>query len=227
MIDGPEAGLRFQLWLHRAWPFRALAWVLSRRVSKSLGFGRFHANDFEPLTSAQHAVVAAAEPARRGRVIESLLPTDANPTKNPRKILFIDFDGVLHATSGTADAMRQFVWLPNLLATLEGHEVGIVVHASAREHSSEEFLRHRLGLPEALWRGTTSPNLGRWLSIRAWLEDHPETRSYRILDDQPGEFPPGLPELILCDGRKGVSAPSVQKKLKDWLREEKTGDIND
>ena len=36
----------------------------------------------------------------------------------PLKIVFIDFDGVLHATVGKPAAMRQFVWLPILLELL-------------------------------------------------------------------------------------------------------------
>ena len=41
MIDWPETRLRLQLWLHQSWPVRALAWMLSKRVPESQGFGKF------------------------------------------------------------------------------------------------------------------------------------------------------------------------------------------
>jgi hypothetical protein len=64
------------------------------------------------------------------------------------RVIFLDFDGVLHATVGPASAMRQFVWLPALLGLLEPHEdVRLVVHASARQNSPEAFLRDRLEIP--------------------------------------------------------------------------------
>lgn len=44
MIDWPETRLRFQLWLHQTWPFRALAWLRSLGVPKGKGFGRFGGN---------------------------------------------------------------------------------------------------------------------------------------------------------------------------------------
>lgn len=136
MIDWPETRLRLQLWLHRAWPFRVLAWLRSRGVPESKGFDKFgdkpcrpvptltpqqvalHGGiaeskafslenaaklyartkpisdketekivlekyesmefaDFEPITTAQYEVLAQAAPLKCGRLIDSLLPDDA------------------------------------------------------------------------------------------------------------------------------------------------------
>lgn len=44
MIDWPETRLRLQLWLHRAWPFRAITWLRFLGVTKGKGFGRFGGN---------------------------------------------------------------------------------------------------------------------------------------------------------------------------------------
>jgi len=41
VIDWPETRLRLQLLLHRAWPFRVLAWLRSRGVPESEDFGEF------------------------------------------------------------------------------------------------------------------------------------------------------------------------------------------
>lgn len=49
------------------------AYSLLIAIAKTLGEAD---GDIEPLTQEQHAVLAHAEPATRGKVIESLLPTD-------------------------------------------------------------------------------------------------------------------------------------------------------
>lgn|GEM_PF-4224415 len=57
MIDWPETRLRLQLWLHRAWPFRVLAWVRSRGVPESEDFGEFGDNQ-EPCRFVEAMVCA-------------------------------------------------------------------------------------------------------------------------------------------------------------------------
>lgn len=140
-----------------------------------------------------------------------------------RRALFLDFDGVLHATHGRADVMREFVWLPILLKLIEHHQdVYLVVHASARRTSSAEFIGTRLELSNVglahLYAGVTPAKFDRWASIQAWLAEHPAVESYRILDDQAGEFPSPPPaELILCNPTLGLSAPGVQAALARFL----------
>lgn len=138
---------------------------------------------------------------------------------SPMRIIFTDFDGVLHATSGPAASMRQFVWLPQLLQLLEGHgDVRLVIHASARQSSPGSFLVQRLGAAASICLGVTDPKLARWPSIAHWLSSHPEVRRFCILDDMPSEFPKPAPaELIVCDGRTGVSSPEIQEQLRQWL----------
>lgn len=100
------------------------------------------------------------------------------------KVLFIDFDGVLHATHGRGSIMREFVWLPILKELIAGNnDIRIVVHASARRHSDPGFLGTRLGLPDNVYLGVTPGHLDRWPSIQAWLEKRPDVVSFRILDD--------------------------------------------
>ncbi|EYC52945.1 hypothetical protein AZ34_14500 [Hylemonella gracilis str. Niagara R] len=135
------------------------------------------------------------------------------------KILFLDFDGVLHATSGPATSMREFVWLPILKDLIAGHsDLRIVLHTSHRFTSSPEFLLSRLGLGKDVCLGVTKPSLGRWPSIQDWTKGRPWIKSFRILDDQAREFPnPPPTELILCDGRRGLSETRVQDILRQWL----------
>ena len=135
------------------------------------------------------------------------------------KVLFLDIDGVLHAVDGPGPNMRQFVWLPVLKDLIGGHDdLRIVIHASARRTSPADFLCAQLGLGKGLCLGVTNPRLERWTSIRDWIENYPLIESFRVLDDQAHEFPEPLPaQLILCDGRRGLSEPAVQAALKEWI----------
>lgn len=141
--------------------------------------------------------------------------------KASKKILFLDFDGVLHAVSGPAASMREFVWLPILKEILfgQGHDqVRVVIHASYRRATPADFLRQRLGFDETQCLGVTNPRMDRWPSIQDWLQQNPWVESYRILDDQEMEFPsPPPPELILCDSRRGLTDLRVQDLLKEWI----------
>lgn len=135
------------------------------------------------------------------------------------RVLFIDFDGVLHATSGPAAAMREFVWLPILKEIIAGQDdLRVVIHASYRKATPEDFLRQRLGFSEEICLGVTNPKLERWASIQHWLGENSGVESFRILDDQVVDFPyPPPSELILCDGRKGLSDEGVQQALRGWV----------
>lgn len=136
------------------------------------------------------------------------------------KVIFLDFDGVLHATVGKGASMREFVWLPilkDLISTRD--DCKIVIHSSYRRTHKPEYLRERLGLGKDVFLGVTLPTLERWASIQDWLRRNRSwVESFRILDDQAFEFPnPAPAELILCDGRKGLSEERVQRELHAWL----------
>lgn len=135
------------------------------------------------------------------------------------RVLFIDFDGVLHATHGRGAIMREFVWLPILKKLISGqNDIRIVAHASARRHADPAFLGTRLGFPDNVYMGVTPAHLDRWPSIQAWLAARTDVVSFRILDDQGFEFPVTPPaELILCQPQQGVSEVRVQDALKAWL----------
>lgn len=143
----------------------------------------------------------------------------------PHRVLFLDFDGVLHPTSiglglDSNEVIRtgHFGWLPHLASVLRPHpDVVIVVHSTWRYNYDEDELRELLGAVGGRVVGAT-PRGPRYESITWWLQQNPSFASYRILDDEPVEFPDPLPaELVLCDPLRGVSSPEVLAALKDWL----------
>lgn len=143
-----------------------------------------------------------------------------------KRVLLCDFDGVLHPTLGRGDAPAggplvatpHFGWIPALAGALRGHDdVALVVHSTWR-HDYDDELREVLGVLGSRLIGATSRSLQRYESILAWLVEYPVYASYRILDDDPSEFPVPLPaELILRDPASGVAAPAVLKALRAWV----------
>jgi len=136
------------------------------------------------------------------------------------RVLFVDFDGVLHPGPGVASSLSLWCWLPILVQALAGHEdVRIVVHSTWRQDHTVSELRELLGsLGEHVIDVT--PEAGRLESIERWLEAHPEVTSYRILDDDESDFFfPLPPELILCDPERGISDSMARSQLRQWLNE--------
>ena len=133
------------------------------------------------------------------------------------RALFIDFDGVLQPYPPRA-GLSQMCWLPLLAELLETHpDVVLVVHASMREHSPPQFIRGLLG--KIGWRlHGVAPRGPRWPAIQSYLASHPELRRYLVLDDMASEFPrPAPPDLLLCNGTTGITAPAVRDSLCVWL----------
>lgn len=142
------------------------------------------------------------------------------------RALFLDFDGVLHPTLFKVDlepvetiiGTGLFGWLPNLARALAPYpEVVIVVHSTWRHTHDDDELRMLLDPVSTRVLGSTPPGI-RYESILEWLRQNPTFTDYRILDDETVEFPDPAPvELIVCDPRTGVSAPTVQAALRQWL----------
>lgn len=65
MIDWPEIRLRLALWLHNAWPFRVIAWLLDRGVPHERGFGSFRSPVVVPTAEQiRHARACIADSER-------------------------------------------------------------------------------------------------------------------------------------------------------------------
>ncbi|RYH28381.1 MAG: hypothetical protein EON54_23415 [Alcaligenaceae bacterium] len=132
----------------------------------------------------------------------------------------LDFDGVLHPSQGSD--VPDFAALPLLEGALSGLECSVVISSTWREHYPLTELRALLGNvirphvvgvlgPDQYGQHVRYRNILVWLNANTWCTD------WRALDDSASEFPPECPQLILCDGRIGMSALQVQV-IKAWLR---------
>ena len=132
------------------------------------------------------------------------------------KTLMVDFDGVLHPTSGG----QFFSRLTVLETALSGHECDIVISSSWRHHHSfQDLVKH---FPDSLRRsvvGTTGPphvgKLPRYQEILNYCQAN-GVRDWRALDDSFLEFPSPCKELILCNPNTGIDAKQLAA-LKQWL----------
>jgi hypothetical protein len=135
------------------------------------------------------------------------------------RVLFIDFDGVLHrAGNGVEDVGPTFTWLPLLVAALDDHsDVVIVVHSTWRyQYTLDELKGLLVGLERHIIAVT--PHGPRRESIPWFRQMHPAITSFRILDDEAREFGGELPpELLLCKPSLGLNTPGVLQALEAWL----------
>ena len=135
------------------------------------------------------------------------------------RILFLDFDGVLHPGPRVESRLTHFCWLPILARALSSFaDVQVVIHSTWRRNYDLTALQEMLGSIGRRVVDVTS-DTDRWESIATWLAQHgARVRSYRVLDDEASEFPRPLPsELIECRPELGVSDRLVQEQLRAWL----------
>lgn len=147
------------------------------------------------------------------------------------RVLFLDFDGVLHdVDAGSIDYENGYMLVTGerlfqhagLLEQLirPFPDVQVVIHSTWRNHYTLPELRERF--PAAMRhriRGMTQPGAQRYAGILEYVEAH-DIADYLILDDAPGEFcsSSDLPgELVICHERLGIGSPFVQEQIRDWL----------
>lgn len=154
------------------------------------------------------------------------------------KVLFIDIDGVLHRAfepgeltiaGATLDELREersdlFGWAGLLAQALGDHECDVVVHSSWLAYLSDNILGDCLGPLRRRFRGCTPRTLTREASILdAVLSRRLDLESYRVLDDDAGEFESLRSQLIVCNPVSGVNDSLVETQLRDWLAPGRTG----
>jgi len=125
-----------------------------------------------------------------------------------RKTLFLDFDGVLHPNF--VPPHEAFSLAPRLAETFAGSSVEVIISSSWRFDRALSELQGLLpkGLAERVVGTTGEPYEGeyaRWNEICETVRQH-GIIDWRTLDDSRFEFPSSqCPELILCDGRRGLA----------------------
>ena len=133
------------------------------------------------------------------------------------QFLYLDFDGVLHPSSGGDLFCRMHL----LEEALTGKDCQIIISSSWRFHDPFEYLR---GLfPESL-RGqvvgvTGDAFVGRWPRYSEILKDVSKRYCqgrWRALDDSWLEFPMNCPELIRCNPNTGMSIKQ-SGEITSWL----------
>lgn len=147
------------------------------------------------------------------------------------RVIFLDFDGVLHPPRAIAGAKpplspqqvvqgwpETFQHLPILVELLRGHQdIAVVVSSSWRMYLDDAQLGELLE-PIADWYAGSigSPYLGRDVAITNWLSLH-SVSDFVVLDDVQRFFPGDWPTLILCESSVGISDACVQNQLDEWI----------
>jgi hypothetical protein len=136
------------------------------------------------------------------------------------KLLFLDFDGLLHSTNATPGQ-----WLSradNLAEALAGRECAIVISSRWRHHNYERELVAMLPTRmHARVVGTTGDAYvgrhARYTEILVYLQPVAGPASpWRALDDSRFVFPADFPELIACEPNIGFSGEQAAA-LRKWL----------
>lgn len=136
------------------------------------------------------------------------------------RLLFLDFDGVLHplAPSRALHPHGWFCWLPILEELLRPWpDVDVVVHSSWRTHFSDPELRQLLeGLSNRLI-GSVPPT-PKAVAIESVLKANMGYyNSYIVLDDDVRLARNTTLQVILCDPVLGLSSKKTQAALSQWL----------
>src|SRR3569832_1179641 len=146
------------------------------------------------------------------------------------RVLFLEFDGVLHPMSATArfapvaplffriQEAWLFRWAWILEELLDAHpDVGIIAHSNWRMLATDEELQSFLGPLAHRFIGST-PHGKRWKSIAQVVENN-HLRNFAVLDPLPASFPGGLPQLNIYKPEAGLQAYTVRRQLLHWLHD--------
>lgn len=136
-----------------------------------------------------------------------------------KRLLFLDFDGVLHPASATVN--EQVCQLPLLADCLADVDCHLVISSNWRHHHPLRELIKRF--PSAMRccfvRATGGLCFGRWQryqEILAFVGMAAVGADWRALDDSINEFPVECPQLVACDPNQGFDVPQMQA-LRHWL----------
>lgn len=134
------------------------------------------------------------------------------------RLLFLDFDGVVHPQDPESTGLKHFCWLPVLVRLLEQYDdVRIVVHSTWRYDHTDAELRTLLGTLGPRFVGS-APRAPREQAIEMVLGANKGTVvSHLVLDDAAKEFSGSAVNLLLVEPHLGLSDVRVQAALSTWL----------
>lgn len=140
------------------------------------------------------------------------------------KLLFLDFDGVLHPSN--LDKVPLFSKASLLSMALCDIDVPIIISSSWRfTHSIKEL---KAKLPSEIAKkiiDVTGPAVigkySRYNEIINYLSIHKNVTDWRALDDSYWEFPLPCPQLIRCNPNTGINICEVNL-ITDWLIKSQT-----
>jgi hypothetical protein len=135
------------------------------------------------------------------------------------KLLFLDFDGVLHPASTGIDSLFSKASL--LSMAIYGEDLSIVISSSWRFTHSLKELKQKLPseLSNKVIGVTGDPVIGkhsRHNEIINYLSAYQHCADWRALDDSYWEFPSNCKQLIRCNPNTGIG-PKEIKHLSRWL----------
>jgi hypothetical protein len=135
----------------------------------------------------------------------------------PKKVVFVDFDGVLHPTTHGSKLLSQ---LPLLESAIESHDCALVISSSWRFHLEIDDLKKHFSssVRNKIVGVTGEAYIGayaRFHEINAYVDLH-GVSDWRALDDSYWEFPDKCPNLIRCNPNTGVTVSELEK-LSVWL----------
>jgi len=135
------------------------------------------------------------------------------------RIIFLDFDGVLHPLEAGHDKAGFLCWLPLLESLLvNAPDVRLLVHSTWRYMYSDAELATLLGPLSERFLGST-PKVARELAVEMVLQANKgRVRSHLVLDDDCREFTSGRLNVLFCDSKTGISALNIQAEIASWLR---------
>jgi hypothetical protein len=135
------------------------------------------------------------------------------------KLLFLDFDGVLHSV--VASKQDLFCKAPLLNNLLTAQSCEIVISSSWRLYFNLDELKGRLPPPVAdLIVGLTGPCVAgpwsRYTEIKDYISRKNPQANWRALDDSFIDFPVDCKNLIRCDPNVGITEKEITV-LSEWL----------
>lgn len=137
------------------------------------------------------------------------------------KILFLDFDGVLHPSM--CDSEKTLSKAPLLAALMTEFPCRIVISSSWRFQYTLEQIKKIL--PKAISNqviGMTGDAFNgahqRYNEIKFYLQVHGKSLAdWKALDDSHNEFPKDCGNLIVCNQITGLGQKQIME-LKTWLK---------